>query len=314
MANSDFLNVKPWLQSNVQPQFELGNLTETMFKAQQLSLQRQEQQRRSTQGLLDTFLTLAKLNQERINAEMDNMSAVATLEELQRSHAVAEQEKAARLQLDRERLGLEREQLNRPSSFTPIDPKTGEALKSVLGPPGSKFDFIPTEPRDPLEKKSSELIQSAKDAYLQISGLFNNFADTAYGRIEGTKQAAYGMAGHNPRYRSLEGARGLFTSYAIKTIGRDAANVAVAERKMVEAALPMFTDTPEERMDKLEVFRDLAAMTEFAHTMGKSLTVDEISKIVENKLGPLKTGSKVVFPSDTGSTDKSSRYKKLFGE
>ena len=65
---------------------QTGDLTEVIFKAAQMSMAQREQQRQAVQGVVNTFLTLAKLKQEDTKVKMDDLQARAVLEETKRQH------------------------------------------------------------------------------------------------------------------------------------------------------------------------------------------------------------------------------------
>src|SRR3990167_10361426 len=99
------------------------DMTDIIFKSAQLSLEKRERQRKAIQGVVDTFMTMAKLNQEKIRQDTENTRAEALLG-LQRE----------KFEFDKE---TERNKQNKPPApqepTTLISEDTGEVLRT-FGP------------------------------------------------------------------------------------------------------------------------------------------------------------------------------------
>ena len=160
-----------------------GDMTDIIFKSAQMSLEKRERQRQAIKGVVDTFMTVAKLNQEKTRMEMQDRVAQAGLGETRRQ----------RTETERHNKASEAENVakrNQPGTIY-----NAETDSFINTPAGKKFEgFIPRQVI-PGAAKTGEKKQNLTAAREIIKDHFNNFRGLAKGRVGGAVQTIKGATG-----------------------------------------------------------------------------------------------------------------------
>lgn len=241
-----------------------GDVTETIFRAAQLAQSNRERQRQAIQGVVDTFLTVSKLNMEKERMKMEQMVAQATIDLNNR-----------KFQQDQEEFKLAQQKALGEIGLGPLadveavfNPNTGKM--ESLGPGRTFKGSLPTMGgMDGRDQKLSEAYKKALRDTLtiqnQIESLFKQSEEAGVpsglflGMLKKSALALY--PGLVPELASVESQRGIFEGLFAKSIGKEAGNLTLYERQSASKLFPNPTDTPILAKRKLEALRTLTQNT-----------------------------------------------------
>lgn len=254
-----------------------GDLTQTIFQAAQLAQAKRETQRQAIQGLIDTFITVSKLNQEKIKMDQDMQNARAALEINQQELAIKQEQ----LELDKEKAGR---------SDIIYDPSE-DKFRPV--PKGFNFSgFIPFDPHSQLRGQFTKDLIALNTVEGQLERIYQEAQGTESSRVVGGLRELSGLLGFDPAVQKINNQE-LMRTFIARMLGKEVGNLTETEQQVAAKLSPKATDTPQERKDKLSVIRSMVAVNRKAlvESLDPNYLKNEIAKVVQQEAQKTKISS-----------------------
>ena len=219
-----------------------GDMTDIIFKSAQMSLEKRERQRQAIQGVVDTFMTVAKLNQEKTRMEMQDRVAKAglefkqqQLEETQKKNAFDQLYKAGVLGHG------PMAKAQKPELPTTLVNDDGKTVRE-FPPEAGKIMRVPNKEdvgKDALTQanevsKTKALLDIAFNEVMSLAeqgktGVIGGRQSQLMGSGFGELAEKAGFGKQEKSVQAIEGLNGLLLTRVAKTLGKEAGNLAIQE-------------------------------------------------------------------------------------
>ena len=244
-----------------------GDMTDIIFKSAQMSLEKRERQRQAIQGVVDTFMTVAKLNQEKTRMEMQDRVAKAGLEFQRNAHE-------DKMDLGWDGLDAKQNKPGKPTSFR--DPNTGK-ITDTYGP---ELGTVKNNPRDQvqnsIDKINAAAIIDINTVEAQVQALAKRYAGVTSESGLGNQLQAHWDAVWQSFVKdegssdivALNSESSLFETFYAKSLGKEVGALTDQERKAARKLVFHSTDTKRMRALKEASVSRIAGIARAVRKLG----------------------------------------------